>query len=437
MKTYLRPFLLSTAFAVAACGGTKTPETSNTVKPNGEVVPTNESGGEVGVPDQQANVSGEAKASYQRGWAAWLSGDLPAAKKGFEEAASKDENNPAPRYSLGVVLERLGDSAGAQSAFRAAFTAKADYEIALGAYAFSLAGKGALNEAATFLEDRAIKAPTSFRIKTYLAEIKSLQGDHSTAQTTAQDALRLNPNFDEAMVTIARDHWRARKLELGRYALQAILDGFGEGAPARDADNAEAALVRGLLERDYGRRAVAMTAFELAAKKRPDMAEALVGLGAMKLEAGNASEAQPVLESAVKFAPKSSVAHLNLGDCYRLVGRPADAKREFDTALDLDASLAAVHYDVGLLYLFTPNVAGMTPAGQIDAAIAEFEKYKGMKSAKQGVDDVDDLITRAKAKQAELKALASAPPEPTPAAPASAAPSATPSAAPSAAPTTK
>jgi hypothetical protein len=120
-----------------------------------------------------------------------------------------------------------------------------------------------------------------------------------------------------------------------------------------------------------------------------------------------------------------------------LVGRPADAKREFDTALDLDASLAAVHYDVGLLYLFTPNVAGMTPAGQIDAAIAEFEKYKGMKSAKQGVDDVDDLITRAKAKQAELKALASAPPEPTPAAPASAAPSATPSAAPSAAPTTK
>ena len=75
MKTFLRPFFLSAAFALVACGGGKTPETSNTVKPNGEVVPTNEAGGEVGVPDQQANVSDEAKGSYQRGWAAWVTGD--------------------------------------------------------------------------------------------------------------------------------------------------------------------------------------------------------------------------------------------------------------------------------------------------------------------------------------------------------------------------
>ncbi len=46
---------------------------------------------------------------------------------------------------------------------------------------------------------------------------------------------------------MARDHYRARKLDLAKYALQAMLEGFGESSPARDKDNAEAHLLRGLM----------------------------------------------------------------------------------------------------------------------------------------------------------------------------------------------
>jgi Flp pilus assembly protein TadD len=360
-------------------------------------------------PDAKSSLTGAALEAYNQGFTAWSQGDLGAAKKHFRDAADKDSKAPAPEYSLGVVLDRLGDSAGAQQAFRAAFNLKPDYELAIGAYALTLAAKGAVSEADTFLTDKKNKMPNSARIATYLAEVKSLAGDHGTAQQTAQDALRINPDYKDAMVAIARDHYRARKIELARYALQAILDGFGDASPARDKDNPEASLLRGLIERDYGRRAVAFAALETAARRRPDLVEAQVLLGSMRLEAGNANDALPVLESAVKYGPNSAVAHLNLGDCYRLLGRVPEARKEFDTAKSLDSSLGQVHYDTGLLFLFAPSVSGMNAVDQIGMAITEFEKFKTMKTKGVG-DDVDDLISRAKGKQNELKAASAAPP---------------------------
>jgi tetratricopeptide (TPR) repeat protein len=134
----------------------------------------------------------------------------------------------------------------------------------------------------------------------------------------------------------------------------------------------------------------------------------------MKLEAGNVLEATPMLESAVRFAPNSALSHLNLGDAYRLAGRIADAKKEFDTALAMDSSLAVAHYDLGLLYLFSPSVPGTSASDQVAIAIRELGTYKTMRGARAipgSSDDIDELLSRANAKQAELKAsVATAPP---------------------------
>jgi tetratricopeptide (TPR) repeat protein len=249
------------------------------------------------------------------------------------------------------------------------------------------------------------------RVLTCAADVKSLANDSAGAQQAAQDALRIDPDYKDAMVAIARDHYHAHRTELAKYALQAILDGFGDSSPPRDKDNAEAHLLRGLILRDQGQRQQAMTDFQAAVNKRPDMVEAVIQLGSMKLEAGNVSEAQPLLEGAVKYAPNNALAHLNLGDTYRLLGRPQDAKKEFDTALSLDSSLAQTHYDLGLLYLFSPNVPGMTADTQVSTAIKELETYKSMRGAKSApgqTDDADELLSRAKAKQNELKNAAPA-----------------------------
>jgi tetratricopeptide (TPR) repeat protein len=395
------------ALLAPACGGDK--PVNYPSKDGGSGFVTDNQGGQVGVVGDGAGTSGlegSAKSAYDAGWQAWLRGDLATAKKQFQEAASLAPKSPAPPYSLGVVLEHLGDISAAQQSYRTAFSNDPEHEHSMCAYALSLANGKSPGEADTFLTDKRAKKKESPRLTACNAEVKSLQKDHATAQQLAQDALRMDPNFKDAMVTIARDHYRARKMDLAKYALQAVLEGFGDATPARDRENPEAHLLRGLILRESGSRAVALKDFEEATRKRPDLVEALVNLGSMRLEAGNANEALAPLESATKFAPNNALAHLNLGDCYRLLQRYPDAKTEFDKALALDSSLAAAHYDLGLMYLTAQSIPGTSADQQVSTAIKELETYKTMRGPKPplGVnDEIDDLLNRAKAKQAELK----------------------------------
>lgn len=411
----MRSALLSIATVVllVACGGDdkpapKTPEQANALRGGAAEgpKPSNGSTTDIGAVEGagSSGLTGGALSAYTAGWNAYLSGDLNTAKKKFQDAQSQDSKSPAPSHALGIVLERLGDIAGAQAAYRSAYTSNPDHDLSVCAYALALANSGHIGEADSFLQGQKNKKPSSPRVATCLADVKSIQNDHATAQQLAQDALKMDPDFKDAMVTIARDHYRARKLTLAEYALKAVLEGYG-GTP-RDKDNAEAHLLRGLLLREAGARAGALLDFEAAVKKRPDLTEALVNLGSMRLEAGNAVDAAPVLESATKFAPNNALAHLNLGDAYRLLGKYADAKKEFELALAKDSSLAAAHYDLGLMFLTAPTIPGYSADQQVSTAIKELQSYRTMRGPKPppGVqDDVDDLIQRANAKQAELK----------------------------------
>jgi tetratricopeptide (TPR) repeat protein len=403
----------------AACGGStppaKTPETATA--PDTAAPSINDQGQQVGM-SMGAGAAGEeltgaAKDAYDRGFQAWVTGDLAGAKAAFNDAIGKAPKAAGPRYSLGSVLERLGDSQGALDAYRAAYTANGKYEAAIGAYALLLARTGHGPDAERVLGDKRAQSPDSVRLLTYLAEVKSLEGDSPGAQGLAQQALAKQPDFKDAMIVIARDYYRAHRWDLAKYALQAILDGADDGSiPPRDKDNPEALLMRGLIERDMGQRKEAIADFEKAISKRPDLFEAYISLGEMKLEAGNATEAQAPLEKAVRYAPNVAVGHLDLGDCYRLLGRPGDAKSELDKALTMDSTLAGVHYDLGLLYLFSPSVPGASGADdQLARAIQELNTFKSMhgaKTVKGPGDDVDELLSTAKRKQGELQVKAQA-----------------------------
>jgi len=388
-------------------------------------------------PSDADELSGDAKATYARGFQTWASGDLLGARAAFMEAAGKAPRASGPQYSLGCVLERLGDLHGALDAYRAAFLANPKYEVAIGAYAVLQARMGHGLDAEQFLNGK--QAGASPRLTTFLAEVKSIEGDSPGCQELAQQALAKDPDSTDAMIVIARDYYRNRRWDLARYALQAILEGAEDGSiPPRDKGSPEALLLRGLIEREAGQRQQAIGDFEQAVAKRPDLFEAYIDLGEMKLEAGNASEAQAPLEKAVRYAPNVAVARLDLGDCYRLLGRPSDAKSQFDKAVNMDSTLAGVHYDLGLLYLFSSNVPGV--AGQDDQltkAIKEFEAYKSMRAAKTAKgpgDDVDELLSTAKRKQSELQmkrqAAAASAAAPAPAAPSPAPPAPSPAAPP-------
>jgi Tfp pilus assembly protein PilF len=361
--------------------------------------------GEDGVARPQMNAA--AAQAYRAGMQAFQNGDLAGAKAQFAKATQADPKAFQAFYSLGVVRERLGEEQSALTDYRQATLIVPDYEPAIAAYGILLARLGKPDQGEQFLNVRVAEMPKSAAVVAALAEVKSIQGDSGAAQRLAQEALKKNPDYRPAMVTLARDHYRSRRLDLALYTLKGILDGYGEENPPRDKNNAEAHLIRGLIYKEQGLRGPAIQAFTRAIELRPDLVEARVQLASYLLESGNAAEAKQHLESAVRYDLDNVHARLHLGDAYRLLGRTADAKRELEWVQRADPRLAQVHYNLGLLYLFSDSVPGVTPLEATDRAIAEFEEYKKMRPRIAGSnDDTDELITRAKTKKALLEAKA-------------------------------
>src|SRR5688572_22274236 len=120
---------------------------------------------------------------------------------------------------------------------------------------------GRVSGAEAFARGAAAKYPDSAAVLAALAEIYSARGDSPSAQQFAQKALKKDPDYRPAMVTLARDHYRARRLDLALYTLTAILDGYGQENPPRDKNDADARLLRALILKEQGKRKLAIEEF--------------------------------------------------------------------------------------------------------------------------------------------------------------------------------
>ncbi|MBN2195621.1 MAG: tetratricopeptide repeat protein [Polyangiaceae bacterium] len=382
---------------------------------------------------KRPQMSARAAEAYAAGMQAFQAGDLETARGRFLAASEADPRAYQAFYSLGVVRERLGDSAGARTSYRKALNVVPDYEPAIVSLAVLTARTASADEAESFLRGCQTRMSKSAAVVAALAEVKSMKGDSTEAQRLAQEALKLNPDYRPAMETLARDHYRNRRLDLALYALKGILDGYGPENPPRDKDNAQARLLRALIYKEQNLRRDAIAEFEKALSLRPDLVEARVQLATYLLEAGNAPAAAPLLEGALRYDRDNVLAHLNLGDAYRLLGKTSEAKEQFAWVLSKDPSVTEVHYNLGLLYLFSEQVPGITRLRATELAIESLETYKAKRPRSQSggaADDTDELITRAKTKKAviESEAAAPPPPPPTPTASTTAAPPMTPGA---------
>ncbi len=348
-------------------------------------------------------ISKKASQSISAGDKAFKAGDLKGAKKQYQAAIKSDKKAYLAHFALGAVYERLGDLGRASRSYRAAIGVVSHHEASVVAYCLLLARQGKFDEAASYAQKKQAEWGPSAAFVAVKAEVKSMQGRSGDAQELAQQALKIDPNYKPAMVTLARDHYRARRIDLALYALTGILDGYGADNPPRDKNNAQARMLRGLIYSERGLKGPAMEEMQHALKQRPDIVEAHLILANYMMEAGNAKGARPHLESAVRYDNRNVVAHLQLGDAYRLLGRPDDAKRELEWVLKAAPNQAAAHYNLGLVLLLSTKLKGMTEAQAVEEAIKHFDAYKA-RAVRGGPDDVDELLTRARTRQAMLKA---------------------------------
>jgi len=365
-------------------------------------------------------MSPEAASAYSAGLSAFSKADLKGASEQFSRAFAADRGAFPALVGLGIVQERRGELAKALESYDEALSIAPDYGPALSAKVRLLLGLGRPGDAETFARDAAAKYPESAAVLAALAEVVSARGDSANAQLLAQRALKKDPDYRPAMVTLARDHYRAHRLDLALYTLTAILDGYGQENPPRDKNNADARLLRASIFREQGKRKAAMDELKTVLGLRPDLVDARLQLAAYMLDAGNADEARPLLETALEYDPTNVLVHLNLGDAYRLLGKPKDALDHLNWVSRKDDSLAQAHYNIGLVYLFSSNVPGVSEEQAIEKAIESFERFKKLepRATRGAGDDVDDLIARARNKKAIMEALKEQPQEPAPAEPA-------------------
>lgn len=348
-------------------------------------------------------INARAAQAYAQGVQAFSRGDLKGARSQFLLAIQSDAKAYPAHYSLGVIRERLGDESGARSSYLKAISIVVDYEPAIVAEAMLLATTNRADQAERFLNEHAAKMPQSAAVSAALSEVKSIQGDSGSAQRMAQEALKKNPDYRPAMLALARDHYRSRRLDLALYTLKGILDGFGPENPPRDKDSAEATMLRGLIYKEQGNRAGQLEQLRRAVSLRPDLVEARLHLAVALLEAGNADEAVQLLEPAARYDPNNVYVRLNLGDAYRLKGRADVARPQLEWVAAQRPELPQVHYDLGLLYLFSESIPGVSPADAAQKAIESLEKFKQLRSRSDAAGDVDELITRAKSKKALIE----------------------------------
>jgi tetratricopeptide (TPR) repeat protein len=351
----------------------------------------------------QAKMSGSARSAFDKGLKAFDKGDLAGASSQLGKATAADSNAAEAEYALGAVKERMGNPSEASRSYARAIRILPGYEAPTYADNILLARQGNPDAARSNLEAALSKSPDSAPLLAGLGEVQSILAHSGDAQRYAQDALKRDPGFQPAMVTLARDHYRSRRIDLALYTLQGILDGYGEGNPARDNKNAEAFLLRGLIFGERRLRGPAMDDLTKAAKLRPDLVDAHAVLASFMLEAGNAKDAVSHLEAAVRFDSRNPHLHAALGDAYRLLDRPADAKRELEWAISADPTDPNPHYTLGLVFLMSDKIPGVTAKAAVDQAIQHLETFK-QKVPRGGPDDVDELITRAKTKKALLEA---------------------------------
>lgn len=351
----------------------------------------------------KASMNGSARSAFDKGLKAYDKGDLAGASTQLGKAISADANAAEAQYALGVLKERLGSQSEATEAYSRSLRALPGYEPSLYAANVLLARQGNPEGARGNLETALSKSPDSAALLAALGEVQSMLTRSSDAQRYAQDSLKRDPGFQPAMVTLARDHYRSRRIDLALYTLQGILDGYGEGNPARDKKNAEAFALRGLIYAERRLRGPAMDDLTKATKLRADLVDAHAVLAAFMLEAGNAKDAVSHLETAVRFDSKNPKLRAALGDAYRLLDRPGDAKRELEWALSADPTDSNPHYTLGLVFLMSEKIPGVTAKAAADQAISHLETFK-QKVPRGGPDDVDELITRAKTKKALLEA---------------------------------
>ena len=157
------------------------------------------------------------------------------------------------------------------------------------------------------------------------------QGKHAEAIPHFAEALRINPNYLDALENMGVALWKQGK------AAEAI--GFYQQALRVKPDSAKAHRELGQVLADQGKNDDALQELLKAMELAPNDFDIRMDLGRMLTRQGKFSEAISQLNEVLRLNPDSAEAHNDLGVVLQMAGQPEGSLAHFSTALRLKPTL--------------------------------------------------------------------------------------------------
>ena len=204
--------------------------------------------------------------------------------------------------------------------------------------------------------------PDSYLYHGNLAEAYRAVGDHERAVESCRSALRLWPDYAEALCCLGTTLTEMKRLAEAVESLRR--------AVAARPTYVVAINNLGIALRELGQGTDALAQFRRAVELEPGFAPARTNLGQALLNQNEPDEALVHSQEAVRLDPSSAEMHDNLGNVLRALERLDDAWGEHWAALQLAPDLAPANAHIGLI---------LQRRGHLDEALTWLKKAVALK----------------------------------------------------------
>jgi len=167
------------------------------------------------------------------------------------------------------------------------------------------------------------------------------QGQTAQAMASYQEALRLDPDYGEALTGLGALHLMQKQFEPARR--------YFEQALAIDPNHATALINLAMIDHRQGQTETALARLRSVIARNPDYAEAHLNLGSLLASLKNHQEAIFHLSKAGTLNPNLTAAHLNLAAAYTETEQWAQAQDIYQRLLASQPRLPVAHAGMGQL----------------------------------------------------------------------------------------
>jgi protein O-mannosyl-transferase len=198
--------------------------------------------------------------------------------------------------------------------------------------ALTWAQVGLWRDSATLFSHTLSVTSNNLVIEYNLGHVLGRQGKHEEAVKHFGEAIRINPDFYDALLNMGMT-----LADQGKFT-EAIE--YYEQALRIEPNSAKAYMEKALALAKQGKLSEALQQFDKARELAPNDADVRTNVGLLLARQGKAQEAIEQLNEALRLNPNSAEAHNNMGLVLLALGKPEESVAHFSAALRLKPELA-------------------------------------------------------------------------------------------------